>query len=112
VTSPGATVEVVIAAAPEDAFPSGSTRRVRPRRRGVLLMLGMFGDPQREGSMSIFTTREAAEEFVAGDRFMLEGVIRSWQIREWSAALSQLTPADPLAGAAGPGGAAARIRRV
>ena len=36
-------------------------------RRGELLMIGPFANPREEGSMGIFTTREAAEEFVRGD---------------------------------------------
>jgi len=51
--------------------------------RGTLLMFGPFGDPQQEGSMAVFTSREAAEEFARGDPFVLNGVVRSWQIREW-----------------------------
>ena len=39
--------------------------------------------------MAIFNTREAAEEFVKGDPFVLNGVVRSWQIRDWNEALSQ-----------------------
>jgi uncharacterized protein len=52
--------------------------------RGTLLMVGTFGNPQEEGSMCIFTTREAAEEFVKGDPFVLNGVVRAWHIREWN----------------------------
>jgi uncharacterized protein len=55
--------------------------------RGELLMVGTFGDPQEEGSMSIFTTRDAAQAFVEGDPFVLNGVVRSWQIREWNEVL-------------------------
>jgi hypothetical protein len=33
--------------------------------------------------MAILTTREAAEEFAQGDPFVLNGVVRNWQIREW-----------------------------
>ena len=55
--------------------------------RGSLLMYGPFGDPQREGSMAVFTSREAAEEFVEGDPFVLNGVVRDWHIREWDEAL-------------------------
>jgi uncharacterized protein YciI/limonene-1,2-epoxide hydrolase len=54
--------------------------------RGVLLLYGPFGDPQREGSMAVFTSREAAEEFIAGDPFVVNGVVRGWQIREWDEA--------------------------
>ena len=49
-------------------------------------MYGPFGDPQREGSMAVFLTREAAEEFVKGDPFVLNGVVRNWEIREWDEA--------------------------
>ena len=55
--------------------------------RGELLMIGTFANPQEDGSMSIFTTREAAEEFVRGDPFVLNGVVRNWTIREWNEAL-------------------------
>jgi uncharacterized protein len=57
-------------------------------QRGDLLMVGTFGDPQAEGSMAIFRTREAAEEFVRGDPFVLKGVVRSWQIRDWDEVLA------------------------
>jgi uncharacterized protein YciI len=56
--------------------------------RGELLMVGIFEDPQRDGSMAIFTTREAADEFVAGDPFVLEGVVASVEIRAWQEALT------------------------
>ena len=55
--------------------------------RGDLLMIGTFGDPQTEGSMAIFASREAAEEFVAGDPFVVNGVVRRWEIRDWNEAL-------------------------
>ena len=57
--------------------------------RGDLLMVGAFGDPQAEGSMAIFRTREAAEEFVAGDPFVLEGVVRRYEIRDWHESLTE-----------------------
>jgi uncharacterized protein len=63
------------------------------RRRGELLMIGPFANPQEEGSMGIFTTRAAAEEFVRGDPFVLNGVIRNWYIRDWHEALVPDTPA-------------------
>jgi uncharacterized protein len=56
--------------------------------RGELLMVGTFADPQEDGSMSIFATRDAAEEFVEGDPFVLGGVVRSWEIREWDEILA------------------------
>jgi uncharacterized protein YciI len=56
--------------------------------RGEILMVGTFGDPQTQGSMSVFPTRAAAEAFVAGDPFVLEGVVRSWEIRDWNEILA------------------------
>jgi uncharacterized protein YciI len=55
---------------------------------GRLLGIGTFGDPQAEGSMAIFTTREAAEAFVADDPFVLEGVVARHEIRAWDDALA------------------------
>jgi uncharacterized protein len=34
--------------------------------------------------MAVFTTREAAEEFAREDPFVVNGVVRDWQIREWN----------------------------
>jgi uncharacterized protein len=50
-------------------------------------MIGTFADPQQEGSMAVFTSRASAEEFVRGDPFVVNGVVRSWQIREWNEVL-------------------------
>ena len=54
--------------------------------RGSLLMYGPFGNPQEEGSMAVFTSRESAEDFVSGDPFVINGVVRNWFIREWDEA--------------------------
>ena len=62
-------------------------------RRGELLMIGPFANAQ-EGAMGIFTTREAAEEFVRGDPFVLNGVVRNWYIRDWIEALVPEQPAE------------------
>ena len=53
------------------------------QERGELLLIGTFGNPQDEGSMAVFTSREAAEAFVKDDPFVLEGVVQGWTIREW-----------------------------
>ena len=34
--------------------------------------------------MAVFASRESAEEFAREDPFVLNGVVRSWQIREWN----------------------------
>lgn len=64
-------------------FPAHSARLGEFHARGDLLEVGTFGDPQEEGSMAIFSSREAAEEFATGDPFVNEGVVRVWQVREW-----------------------------
>jgi uncharacterized protein YciI len=52
--------------------------------RGVLLMAGPMQEPMDGDALAIFTTREGAEEFAAGDPFILNGVVASWTIRPWS----------------------------
>jgi uncharacterized protein YciI len=79
--------EDVMSRAPEH-FPAHSERIGEFHARGDILMVGTFGDPQREGSMAIFPTREAAEEFVAGDPFVLNGVVRRHELREWNEVLA------------------------
>ena len=38
--------------------------------------------------MAIFTTREAAEDFVKSDPFVLNRVVQRWTIREWDEAVA------------------------
>jgi uncharacterized protein len=54
--------------------------------QGTLLMIGTFTD--LEGSMAVFSTREAAEEFARSDPFVLNGVVSSWRVREWNEAIT------------------------
>jgi uncharacterized protein YciI len=62
-------------------FPAHQARYKDFMSQGVLLALGPFTD--RSGSIAIFTTREAAEEFASGDPFVEHGVVSTWQVREW-----------------------------
>jgi uncharacterized protein len=66
-------------------FPAHQARWQEFGERGSLLLIGPFTD--RTGAMGVFTTRDAAEEFVAGDPFVLHGVVRNWYIREWMEAI-------------------------
>ncbi|HWO09379.1 MAG TPA: YciI family protein [Polyangiaceae bacterium] len=50
--------------------------------RGEVIGIGPFAD--RTGSMAIFRSREAAQAFVEQDPFILEGLIKSYEIREWA----------------------------
>jgi uncharacterized protein YciI len=52
--------------------------------RGVVLGIGPFAD---RGNMAIFKTRQDAEEFAKQDPFILEGLVKSFQIREWNDSL-------------------------
>jgi uncharacterized protein YciI len=65
-------------------FPAHLKRLEAFHARGELEMVGTFEDPQSQGSMAIFKTREGAEEFVAGDPFVLNGVVRGYEIRGWN----------------------------
>ena len=55
--------------------------------RGLLLMTGPFANPS-DGYMSVFVSREAAEEFIQGDPFVADGLVSSWILRDWDEALS------------------------
>jgi uncharacterized protein YciI len=68
-------------------FPAHRARVDEFHARGDLLLVGTFADPQADGSMSVFRTREAAQEFVDGDPFVREGVVASYEIREWNEVL-------------------------
>jgi uncharacterized protein YciI len=70
------------------AHAEAHRRHWRPfHARGELLLIGPFGDPQSQGAMSVFTTREAAEQFARADPFVVNGVVRSWEVREWDEAV-------------------------
>jgi uncharacterized protein len=73
--------------APEH-FPAHRRRLDEFHQRGEILMVGTFADPQTQGSMAIFPTREAAESFVAGDPFVLHGVVATHEIRAWNELLT------------------------
>jgi len=51
---------------------------------GHVIGIGPFAD---FGNMAIFRTRAAAEEFAARDPFILEGLVKSFVIRDWNDAL-------------------------
>jgi len=67
-------------------FPAHRARIDEFHQRGVLLMVGAFANPA-EGAMGIFSSREAAEEFIQGDPFVIHSVVAKWTLREWNEAL-------------------------
>ena len=53
-------------------------------QRGDIIGIGSFAD---RGNMAIFKTRAAAEQFVTEDPFILEGLLKSFVIRDWNDSL-------------------------
>jgi uncharacterized protein len=49
--------------------------------KGEVIGIGPFAD---RGNMAIFRTRAAAEEFIKEDPFILEGLVKSFVIRDWN----------------------------
>jgi uncharacterized protein YciI len=49
--------------------------------KGEVIGIGPFSD---RGNMAIFKTREAVEQFVTEDPFILEGLVKSFVIRDWN----------------------------
>ena len=53
---------------------------------GKLLMAGAFVDESDEplSTMAVTPSRAAAEEYVKGDPFFLNGMMSEWYTREWA----------------------------
>jgi uncharacterized protein YciI len=68
-------------------FPAHQARLKEFYQQGTLLMAGPYGTPPR-GALGVFTSRAAAEEFIAGDPFVINGVVGKHSIHEWSEALA------------------------
>ena len=74
--SSGASMETVMA-----AYPRHKAVVEAYVGRGEVVGIGPFAD---RGNMAIFRTREAAEAFVKEDPFILEGLVKSFVIRDWN----------------------------
>ena len=68
-------------------YPAHRARLQEFHARGVLLMAGPLLDPP-DRALGVFTTREAAEEFIGGDPFVQNGVVTKWSVREWNEVLA------------------------
>jgi uncharacterized protein YciI len=55
--------------------------------RGTLLMAGPYENPL-EGALGVFTSREAVDDFIQGDPFVIHGVVKKPVIRGWSEVLA------------------------
>ena len=68
-------------------FPAHRSRLDEFHRNGTLLMAGPYGSPPM-GALGIFTSKAAAEAFIAGDPFVINGVVGKYDIHEWNEALA------------------------
>ena len=77
--------EEAISKAP-DLIAAHKARSAELHNQGAILMAGAFMDNGGEplSTMAVCATREAAEEFVRGDPFVLNGMVNKWYIREWA----------------------------
>ena len=71
----------------QEHYPAHAARVDEFAGRGELLMVGTFDEPMDGAAMGVFTTREAAEEFIAGDPFVRHGVVAEWSVRPWNEVL-------------------------
>ncbi|GLZ55283.1 YciI family protein [Actinomycetospora sp. NBRC 106378] len=67
--------------------PAHAARLRDFRARGLVLMAGPMTDPFDGDAMAVFVSREAAEEFIAGDPFVTSGAVAEWSVRGWAEAL-------------------------
>lgn len=86
--------EDVLAKAPAQ-YAAHAARAREFHARGDLLMIGVFEDALADGALGIFRTRQAAEEFVRNDPFIVHGVVRAWHIRGWNEVLER-DPVEPV----------------
>jgi len=77
--SSGATMEQLMA-----VYPRHKALVDQFIARGEVFGIGPFVD---RGNMAIFRTRESAEQFIREDPFALEGLVKSYTIREWNDSL-------------------------
>jgi uncharacterized protein YciI len=77
--SSGASMETIMAVYPRHKAVVDSFIN-----KGEVIGIGPFTD---RGNMAIFRTREAAEAFVKQDPFILEGLVKSFAIRDWDDAM-------------------------
>lgn len=72
----GATMETIMS-----VYPRHKIIAEKYINKGDIIGMGPFIGG---GSMTIFKTREAAEQFVTEDPFILEGLVKSFVIRDWN----------------------------
>jgi uncharacterized protein YciI len=53
-------------------------------KAGKIIAIGTFANPIEDGSMGVFRDKSGAEEFVAQDPFVKEGIVAKTTIKEWN----------------------------
>ncbi len=73
------------AKAPEQ-IASHLARSKELHQQGDLLMSGAFLNNPEEplSTMAVLSSRRAAEDYIHGDPFFINGMISKWYIREWA----------------------------
>lgn len=74
--SSGASMETIM-----QVYPRHKVIVDKYASQGEVIGIGPFTD---RGNMAIFRTLAAAEAFVKEDPFILEGIVKSFTIREWN----------------------------
>ena len=64
-----------------DAYPRHKAVVDKYIAMGEVIGIGPFAD---RGNMAIFRTRAAAARFVQEDPFILEGLVKSFVLRDWN----------------------------
>lgn len=78
----GATMETIMS-----VYPRHKMIVDKYIEKGEVIGIGPFSD--KGGNMAIFKNRAAAEQFVTEDPFILEGLIKSFVIRDWNDTMIQ-----------------------
>ena len=74
--SSGATMETIMS-----VYPRHKIIAEKYIKRGDIIGMGPFTGG---GNMAIFKTRATAEQWVKEDPFILEGLVKSFVIRDWN----------------------------
>jgi len=72
----GATMEAIMS-----VYPRHKAVVEKYVAKGEVIGIGPFAD---RGNMAIFKSRAAAEQFVTEDPFILEGLVKTFVIRDWN----------------------------
>lgn len=69
-----------------DLIAAHIARSKQLHEAGTLLMAGAFLENPDEPltTMGVLTTREAAEDYMKGDPFVQNGLVKRWYIRKWA----------------------------